>query len=150
MAAKKNGKSKTMRARRTPKVTRTDSPTASKARKPLVVELGCAGHFICSSYCRFRRHTQIGGLYRVSTVGDLYFNKDRHRQTVGSGDKDFYETYVFETTGEPVRGNDGCGCIEVKSFGEIDGARWETAGAAQAGHDRFVAKYVAIARRDGA
>jgi hypothetical protein len=34
MATKKT--TKTMRARRTPKVTRTDSPTASKARKPSV------------------------------------------------------------------------------------------------------------------
>jgi hypothetical protein len=37
-----------------------------------ITELGCAGHFIGARSCAFRRHTQIGNLYRVSTVGNYY------------------------------------------------------------------------------
>ena len=110
------------------------------------IELGCAGHFICAKDCRFRRHTQVGGAYRVSTVGDMYFDHEKgKRQTVGAGENSFFETYIFETTGVPDTGNEGCGCITVKEWSEIDGRRWATAGEAQAGHEEFVAKYMKLA-----
>lgn len=108
------------------------------------VELGCAGHFICAKYCSFRRHTQVGR-YRISTVGDLFYAKDPKRKTVGSGPNDFFETYVFRTTDKPAEDNDGCGCFAVESWSEIDGERYATAGDAQAGHERYVAKYLAKA-----
>ena len=112
-------------------------------RKVLRVELGCAGHFICAKDCHFRRHTQIGSKYRVSTVGDLYYDSEPNkRQTVGAGDNAFFETYVFKTTGKPCQGNDGCGCVQVTSWSEIDGRRWATSGEAQTGHEQFVAKYM--------
>jgi len=112
-------------------------------RKVMRVELGCAGHFICANDCHFRRHTQIGSKYRVSTVGDLYFHHEPNkRQTLGGGDNVFFETYVFETTGEPCRDNEGCGCVQVKAWSEIDGRRWATYGEAQSGHEKFVAKYM--------
>lgn len=107
-----------------------------------ITELGCAGHFMCAKDCNFRRHTQVGKKYRVSTVGDLYYpSEPTKRQTVGAGDDSFFETYVFETNGKQCEGNDGCGCIEVKNWSEIDGRRWATAGAAQKGHEAFVRKY---------
>lgn len=109
--------------------------------KVRVVELGCAGHFICSSRCRFRRHTQVGK-YRVSTVGDMYYDEsDTNRRTLGAGKKDFFETMVFKTTGSRCKQNEGCGCMQVVSWSEVDGERYETAGAAQRGHERYIAKY---------
>ena len=112
------------------------------------VELGCAGHFICAKDCQFRRHTQIGKKYRVSTVGDLYYSSEpRKRQTVGAGEKAFFETYIFKTTGKLCTDNEGCGCVEVKEWGEIDGSRWATAGEAQRGHEKYVAKYMKLASR---
>ena len=109
---------------------------------PKIVELGCAGHFICAKDCHFRRHTQVGKKYRVSTVGDLYFDREPgKRQTVGAGKDAFFETYVFKTTGKLCKDNEGCGCVEVADWGEIDGRRWATAGEAQRGHAAFVRKY---------
>ena len=52
---------------------------------------------------------------------------------------------VFETTEQPDAGSEGCGCLTVRSFSEIDGTRYATAGEAQAGHERFVCQYIAKA-----
>lgn len=113
-----------------------------------IVELGCAGHFICAQDCRFRRHTQVGKKYRVSTVGDLYYKSEPHkRQTVGAGEDSFFETCVFKTTGKQCKDNDGCGCVEVADWCEIDGRRWATAGEAQKGHEAFVRKYTKAVQR---
>ena len=105
------------------------------------IELGCAGHFICAARCCFRRHTQVGR-YRISTVGDLYYKEDGPRETLGAGEDSFFETMVFETTGEPAEDNEGCGCQAVVSFRELHCERYPTAGAAQKGHERYVAKYL--------
>ena len=106
------------------------------------LELGCAGHFICASDCHWRRHTQVG-LYRISSVGELYYKHEpQKRQTLGADPKSFFETMVFETTGKPASDNDGCGCQAVKEWREVDGQRYATAGAAQRGHEAFVAKYM--------
>ena len=111
-----------------------------------VVELGCAGHFICANSCRFRRHTQLGDAYRVSTIGDYYpDHRGGKRETIGAGEDSLFETLVFETTGEQDKGNEGCGCRTVKSWLEIDGERYATAGEAQAGHERYVAQYLRLA-----
>lgn len=112
-------------------------------KKIEVRHLGCPGHLIVARFCHWRRHTQIGDFYRVSTVGDYYI--DSQRQTVGSGEHDFFETMVFKTNGKPENGSDGCGCLQA-DFSEIDGTRYATAGSAQAGHDTFVAKYLKLAR----
>ena len=109
------------------------------------IELGCAGHFIAARSCRWRRHTQVGN-YRVSSVGD-YFPRDE-RETIGAGPDDFFETYIFKTTDAQARDNEGCGCHQVAEWSEIDGRRWATAGEAQAGHESFVAKYLAIAQQE--
>lgn len=110
-----------------------------------ITELGCAGHLIVADQCRFRRHTQVGKKYRVSTVGDLHYWNDRAtRQTIGA--TGYYETMVFETTGKLCEGNEGCGCLEVKSWSEIDAKRYDTAGEAQKGHEAFVRKYAKALR----
>lgn len=104
------------------------------------IELGCAGHFICAKDCHWRRHTQVGN-YRVSSVGDLYYHHEPlKRQTIGSFG--FFETMVFKTTPHLCKDNDGCGCFEVETWTEHEGERYETAGDAQAGHERYVAKYL--------
>jgi hypothetical protein len=109
----------------------------------VVTELGCPGHLIVSRWCQWRRHTQIGWRYRVSSIGNYFPRGDDKRSTVGSGPKDFFETMVFETSDNPADGaaSEGCGCKAVKGWGEIDGTRYATAGDAQKGHERFVAKY---------
>lgn len=124
--------------------TERKSPTRSRTSSgalpsPERVELGCAGHFICAKDCHWRRHTQVGG-YRVSSVGNLYYDHEPNkRQTVGA--TGFFETLVFALTDEQDAGNEGCGCRKVAEWSEIDGERYETAGEAQAGHERYVAKY---------
>jgi hypothetical protein len=108
-----------------------------------IVELGCAGHFICSDNCGWRRHTQVGN-YRISTVGDLYI--EDKRVTVGCGETDYFETMVFLTTDKAARENDGCGCRAVVDWGGIEHERYSTAGEAQAGHEAMVRKYARKAR----
>lgn len=108
------------------------------------VELGCIGHFICAGDCRWRRHTQIPG-YRISSVG-LYFPpyKSKDQPTpIGYGKESLFETMVFATTNKADESSDGCGCKVVKEWSEIEGRRYATAGAAQAGHEKLVAKYIA-------
>lgn len=112
------------------------------------VELGCPGHFTCASDCRFRRHTQVGTAYRVSTVGDLFFKGKDGRQTIGAAPDSFFETLVFRTTDRLVADSEECGCREVESWSEIDGERYATAGDAQRGHERYVATYLALAERE--
>lgn len=121
------------------------------AAKVVPVELGCLGHFVCASRCRWRRHTQVGA-YRVSSVGDYYYAEDGggkdKRQTVGAGDNDFFETMVFKTTRAPYEGRpEDCGCREVKAWGELECKRYATAGEAQQGHERYITEYLALSRR---
>ncbi len=122
------------------------------------IELGCAGHLIVANSCRWKRHTQVGN-YRISSIGDYYSpDLDRiaadpratKRDTIGAGEDSFFETMVFETTGKPDWKNDGCGCRAVKAWSEIDSCRYATAGEAQAGHEKFVAKYLRKANRSSA
>ncbi len=105
-----------------------------------VTELGCAGHLIVASNCRWKRHTQVGN-YRISSIGDYYPRDAKKRDTIGAGEDSFFETMVFRTTQVPAHGSEGCGCLEVEDWGEIDGQRYATAGEAQAGHEAFIAKY---------
>lgn len=109
------------------------------------IELGCPGHFIAARNCAWRRHTQVGN-YRVSSVGDYFTERGGERQTLGASEDSFFETMVFKTTGQPYDGNEGCGCVQVESYQEVDGERYATAGEAQAGHERYVAKYSTLAQ----
>lgn len=109
-----------------------------------IVELGCKGHLIVARNCHWHRHTQVG-FYRISTIGDYYL-RDK-RETVGSGNEDFFETMVFKTSRESEPDNDGCGCRQVIDWSELDGERYATAGAAQAGHERYIKKYLRLSRK---
>lgn len=107
------------------------------------VECGCAGHFICADRCLYRRHTQVNG-FRVSTVGDLWI--DGKRETIGA--TGYFETMVFKTSDKPDHNNDGCGCRKVLDYISIDCARYDTAGEAQAGHEKLVRKYMRKGAKD--
>jgi hypothetical protein len=113
------------------------------------VELGCAGHLIVARWCLYRRHTQIGDSFRVSTVGDYRPPLDGERcgprETIGAGKDSFYETMVFRTDPEPASKSEGCGCRKVIDWCEIDTKRYATAGEAHEGHERLVRKYMRAA-----
>ncbi len=109
------------------------------------IELGCAGHSICSDRCRWHRHTIVGN-YAVSSVGDLFINKKR--ETFGAGSEDWFETMVFPLTDRKFRNNDGCGCREFANYSELEGIRYKTAGEAQAGHEKMVKEYLTKARSE--
>lgn len=114
--------------------------------------LGCAGHFIAAASCRFRLHTQITTEdrgYRVSTVGDLYFEHDKgKRQTLGAGENSFFETYVFPVGGKQSDGNEGCGCREVSDWSEIEGRRTSTSGEAREMHEEMVERFTQRLRKE--
>ena len=106
-----------------------------------IKELGCAGHLIVLESCRWKRHTQVGR-YRISTVGDYYYQEKR--TTLGAGEDSFFETMVFKTTDKQEKNNDGCGCKEVSDWSELECIRYSTAGKAQAGHEKMIKKYLNI------
>lgn len=80
---------------------------------------GNAGHFICSSWCKFHLTTQVGR-FLVSTVGEYvplykaqteqmeraFLSKNPFGEEIGYGR--LYETMVFETSG--VCEAKGCAC----------------------------------------
>jgi hypothetical protein len=49
---------------------------------------------------------------------------------------------VFKTLKRSAKGSEGCGCMEVASLTEVDFEPYNTAGEAQAGHERMVRKYM--------
>lgn len=104
------------------------------------IELGCAGHFIASAACQWRRHTEING-YRISSVGNYFPANSQKRGTIGAGPDSFFETYVFRLTKYLAKDSEKCGCHAVADWSEIDGQRYATTGEAQAGHERYVRKY---------
>ena len=118
------------------------------AEQATVVELGCPGHFIAARSCYWRRHTQVGN-YRVSSVGD--YRPDHRtgiRETIGAGPNAYFETMVFRTQGVQEPGNEGCGCRFVDDYSALDCERYATAGEAQAGHERYIAKYRVLGGND--
>lgn len=103
-------------------------------------ELGCAGHFIGGHDCRWHRHTEING-YRISSVGDYYRHGCDERQTLGAAPDSFFETMVFRLGKGQSANNEGCGCRAVADWTALDCVRYATAGDAQKGHEKMVAKY---------
>lgn len=124
-----------------------DSIRLYREERMKITELGCAGHFIGARNCAFRRHTQVGKRFRISTVGEYHPKENGPRETIGAGENSFFETYVFKTTGKPCEDSEDCGCMEVADWSEIDGSRWATAGEAQKGHEAFVKKYANLSAR---
>lgn len=103
------------------------------------IELGCTGHLCVAARCGWKRHTRVGN-YRISSVGNYYPSSDSERETIG-WDR-YFETMVFKLTGEETADSEGCGCGEAASFAELDMEGYNTAGDAQAGHERMVEKYL--------
>lgn len=94
---------------------------------------GHAGHFIHSSRCEFRLATRVGA-FLISTVGDYYL-EGKGYSPIGSNNIHF-ETMVFHAAG-----TQDCGCAVVSDFREIEGSRYQSAAAAQAGHMATCRKY---------
>ena len=63
---------------------------------------GFAGHLCVSRRCAYHLCTRIGNRL-VSTVGAYFFNDDKMQPIAGPND--FYETMVFECSGEDKHGN---------------------------------------------
>lgn len=112
--------------------TRTPKPSVTSEKW-----YGYAGHFIGGKNCAYHLATRING-YLISTVGD-YYNSEGIRTTIGAGEDAWFETYVFECSGEDKDGNP-----EWVNWSEIDGERYADSNAAEAGHYRYLAKYRAI------
>lgn len=105
---------------------------------PKIVELGCPGHFLLAEQCLFRRHTQIGEEYAVSTVGELLDTAGK--KTFISGDpRMYYESFVLSTSSH--LNSDSCGCHPRKSSDPVEVSRYRTVQEAQFGHNALVKKY---------
>lgn len=111
-----------------------------------ITHVGCAGHYIGAKHCRWHRHTQVGDLYRVSTIGNYLPPGNSSRDTLGGGETDFFETMVFHTGPAQDAESEGCGCHEVLDWCERYGRRYATAQEAQAGHDATVETYAELAQ----
>lgn len=98
---------------------------------------GNPGHFIGGSECRFHLCTEIGE-YLVSTVGEYHPYPEKPMRTIGGGSKDFFETYVFRTTGQ--RCECGCGMPDIE-LSEIEGIRYATRKEANDGHLEMCQRY---------
>lgn len=85
----------------------------------------------------------------MSSIGDYFPTGSRERVTIGADERSWFETMVFRTDGAPEPDAEGCGCRTVISWDPLDGERYATAGAAQAGHERYVGKYLKIAQAEG-
>jgi hypothetical protein len=112
-----------------------------------LTELGYPGHCIIAGSCRWRRHTQVGESYRVSTIGEYFPGRDEKRGTLGAAPDSFFESMVFATLPRRDKKNDGCGCLAVASWTELDCQRYATAGEAQKGHEALVRKYRRLAAK---
>lgn len=101
-----------------------------------------ASHFIGSESCSFGMTTVVNG-YIVSSVGDYRSAAyGGERQTLGAGDDDFYETYIFKPGGYCEI--EGCHCGGIPrpvTWTEIDGKRFATESECRDGHAAFVEKY---------
>jgi len=115
----------------------------TQAKRP-VIELGCPGHFIGAEDCLWRRHTQVGTAFRVSTVGNYWLKDVRGQQPVGGEPDEKYETMVFPTHDAPdPHCEPDCGCRATANRGDPLVTRYAaTLGDAQRQHEATVAEYV--------
>ena len=116
-----------------------------------IVHLGCKGHFIGRQHCQWSRHTVVGDIFVISTLGMLQWpNREPDKfgdpppawATFGIEEGDYFESMVFRSAGTRTLedGLDaGCGCHELGE--ELRTERYATAGEANAGHDALVEHY---------
>jgi len=93
---------------------------------------GFPGHFICGRRCVYHLCTRIGNRL-VSTVGAFYPNGPaKPMETIGSGDKSFYETTVFRCDGETDDGDPN-----ITDWDKLSCERYETSIEAECGHRKI-------------
>lgn len=86
-------------------------------------------HFICADKCLFRLATVVGKNkeYIVSTIGEMessaFTTTKRQWDTIGGGENDFYETYVFKA----VKSDEPCCPYKIEVSKQVDGDRCATA-----------------------
>lgn len=93
------------------------------------------GHFSGAYDCQFRLCTFVNG-FIISTIGE--YHPDRPKHTLGTGDRDYYETMVFRAVKSK---NDACGCeYRIDSGLELACKRYSTGKKAKNGHMDFCLK----------
>lgn len=120
-----------------------------------LVWMGHAGHFIGSRYCGFHLNTYVEG-FIVSTVGEyrpsVVFEDGKLRarkdadplEPLGYQADSFYETMVFPA--KQAQGEAALCCPwTAADWGNLEGQRYSTPGAAYAGHLAMIEKYSAKA-----
>ncbi len=104
-----------------------------------IKEFGCKGHFVCADRCQWSRHTEVGGKYKISSMGELWI--EDKLETIGGNS--LYETMVFEIKPETIAEN--CGSSDFL-MPEIDSDRYNTCQEANEGHDKMVQKWLRKSR----
>jgi hypothetical protein len=96
---------------------------------------GYAGHLIVGKRCAYHLCTRIGK-YLISTVGHYLPKQNDKIETIGAGDKSFFETFVFNCDGEEESGDP-----KILSYEQMDSERYEKSIEAERGHRAFCLKY---------
>ncbi len=94
------------------------------------------GHLCVGYLCRFKLNTYVGK-YIVSTVGEYYPHYGTEMETLGIGEKDFYETMIFKSTRDL---KNKC-CPYSATGNELDCIRYSNAVSAYKGHLRACNKF---------
>lgn len=117
--------------------------------------LGTPGHFIGAHHCRFRLTTEVGE-YLISTVGlyfpfpedreypaDFPFSKAQRAKPMELGYQRTFETMVFPL-GDPCQCTPECPAHQVREWSEVEMRGYNDVGAATAGHQAMIDKYIAL------
>lgn len=111
------------------------------------VERDFKGHLIVADSCQWFRTTDVGGKWRVSSIGE-YVAPCRLPDTHANGFTEIGWRRLYETMVFPL-GADvcpcGCGAPLVSEWTEIETDGYMTRDEAAAGHEAMVAKYLEMA-----
>jgi len=125
------------------KQARADERAKTLKEKNNWLWIGHAGHLCVSNSCRFHLNTFVGE-FIVSTVGEYYPANEKEMQTIGVGNKSFYETMVFEARKSKEV------CCPFEAYGEeLECIRYSTAGQAQKGHLKLCKKWAELKKLEG-
>lgn len=96
---------------------------------------GFAGHLCVAKRCAFHLCTAYGDKL-VSTVGAYYPKGSDKMETIGSGSDAFYETFIWDYSGDDKDGNPILGGDPVETI------RYADSNSAEQGHYKFCDKYL--------